>query len=184
NPISVELEIVDDGTVEGNEFIELALGSPVGATIGQASTLQISILDGTGSNRAPNSVAGGGQVVSGGSTVTLNGDSSNDPDGDTLTYQWTQLLGQSVAINNATSARATFVAPNVSSDTVLQFQLQVFDPAGLNDVSTTNVTVRASTGNSGGNEGGGGGGVLLHLLALLLAVTAMRRGRFTRTDAA
>jgi len=153
NPKWFEYTISDDGSGEADEFFELTLSNAVGASIGTNSVLRVNILDGTGSNSAPNSVAGSSQTVSSGATVTLNGSGSNDPDGDTLTYAWSQTMGTTVTLTNASSATARFTAPNVSSDALLRFQLEVSDSRGLMDTSTATVTVAASS--SGGSSGGG-----------------------------
>ncbi len=57
----------------------------------------------------PTADAGATQVVSKGVSVTLNGSGSNDPDGGTLTYAWTQVAGPSVG--NLTGVQPTFTAP-------------------------------------------------------------------------
>lgn len=173
NPKTLVFDIVDDGAAESDEFFELNLAAPSGGTVGATSTVRVTILDGTGSNQAPNAVAGASQTVSSGASVTLSGGNSNDPDGDALSFQWSQILGPAVTISSADSATATFTAPSVTSDTLLRFQLVVTDPAGLSDVTTTNVTVRASTSSSSG--GGGGGAVSLALVVGLLVVLACRR---------
>ncbi len=164
-PKTVEYAITNDGSGEGNEFLELTLSNAAGAALAGTTTLRVNILDGTGINNAPNAVAGGSQSVSSGSLVTLNGTGSNDPDGDALTYRWAQVLGPGVTLSDADSANATFTAPTVSSDTLLRFELTVSDAGGLSDTTAASVTVRS--GNSSGG-GGGGGGLSLWLLALLL----------------
>ena len=125
----------------------------------------MNVLDGTGVNNAPNAVAGSNQSVSGGARVTLDGSGSNDPDGDALSYQWTQVMGQVVSLENPNTATASFSAPTVQSDAMLRFELEVTDSRGLSGTSVTTVTVLAPGSSSGG---GGGGALSLWLVALLL----------------
>jgi hypothetical protein len=162
----IEYEINDDGTGEADEFIELTLNNASGAALGMNTSLRIDLLDGTGSNAAPNAVAGASQTVNIGTQVTLDGDGSNDPDGDVLTYRWTQTMGPTVTLSNADMASASFTAPTVTSDTLLRFNLAVTDPDGLNDAADVAVTV--TDNGAGGGGGGGGGAISLWLLALLL----------------
>jgi hypothetical protein len=80
-------------------------------------------------NRRPVAVA---QVVDGNGTgqLILNGTASNDPEGDTLTYQW---LRNGAAIDGATTAvfRLTGLAANATHT----IALRVTDPAGLSATS-------------------------------------------------
>lgn len=180
NPKSIEFDIVNDGIAEADEFFELTLSSPSAATLGSTATVRVNILDGSGTNQPPNANAGISQNVSGGSSVSLNGVNSNDPDNDPLSYEWTQLLGPAVTINNASSVTATITAPTVSADTLLQFQLRVTDINGASDTSTTNVTVRTNATNNGG----GGGGAMDYVLLSALILLAQLRRRVTRRDVA
>lgn len=57
-----------------------------------------------GSNQAPVADAGIDQLqVVPGSSVTLNGSGSSDPDNDTLSYLWTQVSGPTVTLSNPSS---------------------------------------------------------------------------------
>ncbi|MCH9693942.1 MAG: choice-of-anchor B family protein [Gammaproteobacteria bacterium] len=181
NPRWIEYTITDDGSGEANEFFEVSLSNAAGGSIGGRSSLRVDILDGTGVNSAPNSVAGNNQTVSSGASVTLNGSASNDPDGDSLTYAWTQTMGTTVTLSGASSASASFTAPSVTSDDLLRFDLTVTDPGGQTDTSTASVTVSANAG--GGNAGGGGGGGTLHLLAVFALLLLSARAAVTRKDA-
>ena len=165
DPKWIEYVITDDGSGEADEFFALTLSNAAGGAIGRSDVLRVNIADGTGTNVAPNAVAGNSRTVSIGTQVTLDGGGSNDPDGDALTYTWTQTLGPSVTLSGANTPDASFTAPAVSSDTLLRFSLAVSDPGGLSDSATVSITVQ-STASGGG--GGGGGALSLWLLALLL----------------
>ncbi len=181
-PKTLEFIIADDNTAEADEFFELSLAAPQSASIGSQATTKVNILNGTGVNNPPNAVAGASQSVSSGASVTLTGSASNDADGDTLTYAWTQTLGPQVSLNNADQPVASFQAPTVTSGTLLQFQLRVSDSGGLDDTASTNVTVNPA-GNSNTGSGGGGGGHTGWLLPAALLGAYLRRRRVSRTDA-
>ncbi|MBI3988874.1 MAG: hypothetical protein HY347_04575, partial [candidate division NC10 bacterium] len=76
---------------------------------------------------APIANAGSDQTVDEGTTVTLDGTGSSDPDGDSLSFEWTQTAGPAVALGGATTATPSFRAPFVSSATTLTFQVTVSD---------------------------------------------------------
>ena len=80
-----------------------------------------------GGNQAPTASIATQTDAFSGETITLNGGASSDPDGDSLTYSWTQLQGTSVSLQNAASASASFVAPALSSAETFTFQLSVSD---------------------------------------------------------
>jgi len=80
-------------------------------------------------NTPPTANAGPDEIVSSGKTVTVTGTGS-DPDGDPLSFSWTQSYGPAVSIVNANSASMSFVAPIVTVETSLRFQLTVSDGRG------------------------------------------------------
>jgi hypothetical protein len=93
-------------------------------------------------NQAPIADAGADQSVISRSNVTLNGAASFDPDGDNISYQWTQVSGKSVSLSNANSATPSFRAPRVKRrDKLMVFELTVTDTEGLQ--STDSVTITA-----------------------------------------
>jgi hypothetical protein len=77
-------------------------------------------------NHAPVAFAGDNQTVSVGALVTLIG-TGTDPDGDALSYSWTQVDGPGVELVDGNTATPTFVAPPVSDPTALTFELTVSD---------------------------------------------------------
>jgi uncharacterized cupredoxin-like copper-binding protein len=91
-------------------------------------------------NSAPIADAGPNQIGIAAGQVTLNGSGSYDPDGDPLTYQWTQVGGPSVSLSGANTATATFTA---AANTTYNFRLTVKDPGGLQGTASTTVTTSA-----------------------------------------
>jgi len=89
-------------------------------------------------NRAPVAEAGQDQsILNPGTTVTLNGSSSFDPDGDQLTYNWEQISGETVTLSGADTASPSFTAANRGEHYV--FRLSVSD--GRGGFATDTVTV-------------------------------------------
>jgi hypothetical protein len=67
-----------------------------------------------------------------GQAVSLDGSASNDPDGDTISYQWTvtsKPVGSAASLTNATSVTAS-ITPDVSGEYVLTLTVSDFLEAG------------------------------------------------------
>jgi hypothetical protein len=92
-------------------------------------------------NDAPVANAGADQIGVGAGTITLDGSGSYDPEGDALTYQWTQVAGPGVSISGQNTARASFTAAEGQS---YGFRLQVKDPQGQQGVDTATVTTSST----------------------------------------
>jgi hypothetical protein len=88
-------------------------------------------------NDAPVANAGPDQIGIAAGTVNLDGSASSDPDGDPITYQWSQVSGPSVSISGMNTARASFTAVEGQS---YGFRLVVRDDQGQQGVDTVTVT--------------------------------------------
>jgi hypothetical protein len=86
---------------------------------------------------APIADAGPDQTLPGAATVTLDGSSSYDPNGDKITYQWRQTGGPAVTLSSPTSAITTFAG---AAGNVYVFTLTVTDPFGLQGVARVAIT--------------------------------------------
>ncbi len=85
--------------------------------------------------------AGPDQTVDENTLVTLAG-SGTDPEGETLTFNWTAPAG--ITLTGATTASPTFTAPDVAAQTMFTLTLEVCDqadPTSLCDTDTVVVTV-------------------------------------------
>jgi len=81
--------------------------------------------------------AGPNQIGVPAGTITLNGSGSSDPLGETLTFNWVQIAGPTVTINNATAAIATFTAAAGQS---YSFRLTVKNTDNLSASASTSVS--------------------------------------------
>jgi uncharacterized protein (TIGR03382 family) len=99
------------------------------------------VIEGPAANRPPVAHAGPGRRTAAGGAVFLDGTLSTDPDGDPLTFAWTQKSGPSVTLTNASAALAGFTAPGLEAGTELVFELQVSDGRGGMSAALTTVTV-------------------------------------------
>jgi len=122
----------------------------------QALTFQLTVNNGANSssatvnvavvnvNHAPIAAAIGPANVNEGSSVTLSGTTSYDPDGDPTTYQWTQTGGPVVDLVGAATSAVVFIAPllpgGAGAGMILTFRLTVSDGA-LTDADDVSVTV-------------------------------------------
>ena len=117
-------------------------------------TFTLSVSDGTDtitdtvditikSPQAPTANAGRDRTFPPDSTATLSG-SGTDPDGNTLTYSWSQDSGTSITLDDSTSAHTTFTTPEEPEKLV--FTLTVSDDT-FQDTDSVTITVANITRN-------------------------------------
>ena len=82
--------------------------------------------------------AGPNKTVAEGSSVTLDGSGSHDPDGIITAYAWSGAAAAIGTLSNTSSAVATYAGLDDGVDAVT---LQVTDDNGLTDTDSTDVTV-------------------------------------------
>ena len=99
-----------------------------------------------GTNQPPHVEAGADQTVVAGTTVTLSGAASTDPDGDPLQYSWRQASGPTVQISGADTLSPSFVAPAVTRETILRFELKISDGTFVS--ATDSLLVTTTPGGS------------------------------------
>lgn len=100
------------------------------------------IIEITNTNNPPVASAGPDQTVDEGTSVTLDGSLSSDPDSDALAYSWTQVGGPPVVLADASTAAPSFTVPWVNAGGAsLGFELTVDDGYGGSD--TVNAVVHA-----------------------------------------
>ncbi len=151
----------DDGW-SGTDTFTVQLVDSVGATSATATvTVEVTNAPPVVSVSSPGS-------VNAGETVRLDASASTDADGDDLSYQWRVVSGAGVSLSGATTAVATFTAPQVTTNTTVQVEVTVSD--GITTSSeTVSVTVTPAP------EKSSGGALQWFMLMLALPLIGLRR---------
>jgi hypothetical protein len=86
--------------------------------------------------------AGPDQTVYEGTSVILNGSNSKSNRNVILSYEWKQLPNPNITVGGANTMIWSFMAPFVSIDTTLTFELVVTDDRGITSTDDVNINVR------------------------------------------
>jgi hypothetical protein len=126
---------------------------------GASSTSQVKVIVTAAVNKPPIADAGQNQQITApASSVTLNGSSSNDPDGTIVSYSWATISGPgSVTINNSNTSTPSVVGLKPGG---YIFELTVTDNSGATAKDQVAVTVlpqplqanQAPVANAGSNQ--------------------------------
>ena len=102
----------------------------------------ISIAGSSMPNHDPIAEPGAPVTVLAGTSVTLDGSGSHDPDNEALIYSWQQIGGAAKAIlTGADTAKVTVTAPKVTRTEALTIRLTVTDPQGATGTAALTMTV-------------------------------------------
>ena len=87
--------------------------------------------------------AGLDKIVNEHVTVSLDGSESYDPENQKLSFEWTQVSGETVNLSSTSKMNPSFTSPTVNNNEikVLTFELKVFDDNGRESIDTVIVTV-------------------------------------------
>ncbi len=96
-------------------------------TVTASDSLAVTVTDVPTVNSPPVANAGPDQDVAEGSTVNLDSTASDSDAEDTLTYSWSHNSTLPITLDDGAALDASFTAPNVDSETVIEFTLEVND---------------------------------------------------------
>ena len=100
------------------------------------------IADFQGIEGMPVAVAGPDQSVSPGDIVTLDGSASYDSDGEIVAYEWVQISGTAVTLDDEESVTTFFTAPE--GNHVIIFRLSIWDAVPNEATDEIRITVTSS----------------------------------------
>ena len=158
--VTLQLTVTDNKGAAGTDTVDVVVSTPPAG------------------NATPLANAGPDQSVNVGASVNLNGANSSDPDGDPITYAWSEMTTTGVTLNYANTATPTFTAPTTA--TTVTLRLTATDNKGAAGTDTVTIAVNVAS-SDGGSGSGGGGSVYQPLLLLPLALLAFLYRRRSRT---
>jgi hypothetical protein len=143
----ITLAAVNDTTIRqelhGNGSTPFVFASPSSSLKNPSSALSTTSSfnnNHQSSQLPPIANTGPDQVVTAGSTVILNGSNSRAPNGIILSYSWMQIpTSVPSTFSGVNTPVWEFIAPNVTADTLLRFQLNVTDNLGQMGTAFVNI---------------------------------------------
>ncbi len=144
--------VLDDPTSPAPQFVAPATGGQLefslvvddGTDASAADFVSVVVTD--VSNAPPVAVAGIDRDAAPGVDVTLDGSASSDPNGDALSFEWTQLSGPTIAFDDPTATAPVLTSPIVLVDEVIVLRLIVSDGVFASAPDDVTITVRAALG--------------------------------------
>lgn len=144
--------VLDDPTSPAPQFIapaasgqlEFSLVVDDGTDASIADFVSVVVTD--ASNAPPVAVAGLDRDAAPGVDVTLDGSASSDANGNVLSFEWTQLSGPTVALDDASAPSPVFTSPIVLVDAPIVLRLVVSDGVFTSAPDDVTVTVRTALG--------------------------------------
>ncbi len=176
-PQTITVTLINDTDTESQESFTIDLNNPNNVLLGANAQIVVNIRDDE-SNQPPTASIGDNQEVNARTIVNLSV-TATDPEGQELTYLWTQTAGDAVTINNPEQQNISFTSPDDAGD--ITIQADVTDDFGVTTSANVVITIVAAAAAppppptpTPQSSGGGGGSSSLFTL-LLLSIISVRR---------
>jgi len=133
------------GPITATEALLFSLTVTDNEGVMSVDTVTVLLNAGTGgSTTAPVANAGGNQTLNEQLGVTLDAIASTDSDGTITSYSWTQTGGiPAVTLVNSNTVQASFVGPNIATDTTFTFFVIVTDNDGQSSTDSVDISMVA-----------------------------------------
>ena len=90
----------------------------------------------------PQADAGANRTATERTSLTLSAENSSMPDGEGLSYSWTQTGGPAVTLADDETASPTFTTPGVETATAITFEVTVTNSDGATDTDSVTIIVQ------------------------------------------